>query len=62
MIGKFAKAIANLMIAETLATNGVEIANTMIGNDLLAIYWSLLVNWLCKALVQIGKPWYKKLE
>ena len=31
-IGKFSNAIDNLMIGKTLATNGEEITNAMIGN------------------------------
>ena len=38
-IGKFSIAIGKLMIGKTLATNGEEIANAIIGNDVLAIYW-----------------------
>ena len=38
-IGKFSNAISKLMIGKTLATNGEEITNAMIGNDVLAIYW-----------------------
>ena len=38
-IGKFPNAIGKLMIGKTLATNGEEITNAMIGNDVLAIYW-----------------------
>ena len=38
-IGKFPSAIGKLMIDKTLATNGEEITNAMIGNDVLAIYW-----------------------
>ena len=38
-IGKFPSAIGKLMIGKTLATNGEEIANAMIGNDALANYW-----------------------
>ena len=38
-IGKFSIAIGKLMIGKTLATNGEEITNAMIGNDVLAIYW-----------------------
>ena len=38
-IGKSPNAIGKLMIGKTLAANGEEITNAMIGNDLLAIYW-----------------------
>ena len=38
-IGKFSSAIGKLMIGKTLATNGEEITNVMIGNDVLANYW-----------------------
>ena len=38
-IGKFHNAIGKLMIGKTLAGNGEEITNAMIGNDALAIYW-----------------------
>ena len=38
-IGKSPNATGKLMIGKTLAANGEEIANAMIGNDLLAIYW-----------------------
>ena len=38
-IGKFPSAIGKLMIRKTLATNGNEITNAMIGNDELASYW-----------------------
>ena len=37
-IGKFLSTIGKLMIGETLATNGEEITNVMIGNDELANY------------------------
>ena len=37
--GKFPSAIGKLMIGKTLATNGEEITNAMIGNDVLANYW-----------------------
>ena len=37
-IGKFSSAIGKLMIGKTLATNGEEITNAMIGNDVLANY------------------------
>ena len=37
-IGKFPNAIGKLMIGKTLAANGVEITNAMIGNAVLAIY------------------------
>ena len=39
VIGKFSIAIGKLLIGKTLATNGEEITNAMIGNDVLAIYW-----------------------
>ena len=38
-IGKFPSAIGKLMIGKALATNGEEITNAMIGNDVLANYW-----------------------
>ena len=38
-ICKFPNAFGKLMIGKTLATNGEEITNAMIGNDVLAIYW-----------------------
>ena len=38
-MGKFPSAIGKLMIGKTLATNGEEITNAMIGNDVLANYW-----------------------
>ena len=38
-VGKFPSTICKLMIGKALATNGEEIANAMIGNDVLAIYW-----------------------
>ena len=38
-IGKFPSAIGKLMIGKTLATNGEEITNAMIANDVLANYW-----------------------
>ena len=38
-IGKFHSVIGKLMISKTLATNGEEITNVMIGNDVLANYW-----------------------
>ena len=38
-IGKFPSVIGKLMIGKTLATNGEEITNAMIGNDVLANYW-----------------------
>ena len=37
-VGKFPSAIGKLMIGKTLATNGEEITNAMIGNDELANY------------------------
>ena len=36
------------MIGKTLATNVEEIINATIGNDLMAIDWQSLVNWLWK--------------
>ena len=56
-IGKFPSVIGKLMIGKTLATNGEEITNAMIDNDVLANYLWSLVNWLCKALGQIGNDW-----
>ena len=38
-IGKFPSVIGKLMIGKTLATNGEEITNAMIGNDVLENYW-----------------------
>ena len=38
-IGKFLNAIGKLMIGKILATNGEEITNAIIGDDVLAIYW-----------------------
>ena len=38
-ISKFPNAIGKLMIGKTLATNGEEITNAMIGNAVLVIYW-----------------------
>ena len=38
-IGKFSNAIGKLIIGKTLATNGEEITNAMIGDYALAIYW-----------------------
>ena len=38
-ISKFSSAIDKLMIGKTLATNGEEITNVMIGNDVLGNYW-----------------------
>ena len=37
-VGKFPSAIGKLMIGKTLATNGEEINNAMIGNDVLTNY------------------------
>ena len=37
-IGKFPSAIGKLVIGKTVATNGEEITNAMIGNDELANY------------------------
>ena len=56
-IGKFPNGIGKLVIGRILATNREEITNAMIGNAGLAIYWQSLVNWLCKALDQIGNDW-----
>ena len=39
VIGEFASAIGKLMVGKTLDTNGEEITNALIGNDVLAIYW-----------------------
>ena len=39
VIGKFVSAIGKLMIGKTLATNGEEITNAVIGNDVLANCW-----------------------
>ena len=49
-IDKFPNAMDKLMMGKILASNEEEIANAMIGNDVLAIYWKVLINWLCKAL------------
>ena len=38
-IGKFPSVIGKLMIGKTLATNGEEFINAMIGNDELVNYW-----------------------
>ena len=38
-VGKSSIAIGKLMIGKTMSTNGEEITNAMIGNDVLAIYW-----------------------
>ena len=56
-IGKFPSAICKLIFGKTLANNGEEINNALIGNDVLANYCWLLVNWLFKALGQIGNDW-----
>ena len=37
--GKFSSAIGKLMTGKTLATNGEEITDIMIGNDVLISYW-----------------------
>ena len=55
--GKFASAIGKLMMGKILATNREDITNAMIGNNVLANYWWSLVDWLCKALGQIGNDW-----
>ena len=51
---KFPNIFGKLMIGKTLASNEEVINNTMLGNDILAIYWKSLLNWSCKALGQIG--------
>ena len=38
-IGKFPNVIGKLTTGKTLASNGEEITNTMIGNGGLVIYW-----------------------
>ena len=38
-IGKFPNTIGKLMLGKTLTTNGEEITNARIGNNVLAIYW-----------------------
>ena len=38
-IGKFSITIGKLIIGKALATNGEEITNAMIDNNILAIYW-----------------------
>ena len=38
-ITKFSNAIGKLMIGKTLATNGEEITNAMIRNDVLVNHW-----------------------
>ena len=38
-IGKSPIAIGKLMVSKLMATNGEEITNAMIGNNILAIYW-----------------------
>ena len=38
-IGKFRNVTGKLMIGKTLASNGEEITNPMVGNTVLAIYW-----------------------
>ena len=38
-IGKFPSAIGKLMIGKTLATNGEEVTNVMIRNNVLGNYW-----------------------
>ena len=37
--GKFSSAIGKLMTGKTLATNGEEITDIMIANDVLISYW-----------------------
>ena len=39
------------------STSGEKSANTMIGNDVLAVNWQSLVIWLCKELDQISIEW-----
>ena len=39
IIGKFSSAIGKLMIGKTLATNGEEVTNVMIRNNVLGNYW-----------------------
>ena len=57
-IGKFPNAIGELMIGKTLPITNCELdTNVVIGNNVLAIYWWSLVNWLCKPLNQIGNDW-----
>lgn len=54
-IDKIPNAIGKLMMGKTLASSEEEITNVMVGNDVLAIHWKVLVNLLCKALgSQIG--------
>ena len=54
-IDKIPNAIGKLMMGKTLASSEEEITNAMVGNDVLAIHWKVLVNLLCKALgSQIG--------
>ena len=45
-IGKFSSTIGKLMIVKTLATNGEEIMNVMIGigNDWWLMYWQITGN------------------
>ena len=38
-IDKFPSAIGKLMIGKTLATNGEEVTNVMIRNNVLGNYW-----------------------
>ena len=38
-IDKFSNAVGKLLINKILATNEEKITNTMIGNDVLEIYW-----------------------
>ena len=52
-IDKIPNAIGKLMMGKTLASSEEEITkitNVMVGNDVLAIHWKVLVNLLCKAL------------
>ena len=53
------------MTDKTLASIGEEITNAMIGNDVLAIYWQSLVNWLCMdwtRLLMIGKTLVEQIR
>ena len=38
-IGKFPSVIGNLIIDKILDTNGKEVTNLIIGNDVLVNYW-----------------------
>ena len=57
-IARFPNAIDKLMNGKLLATNGEEITNAMIGNDILAICYKLLGEWFFEALGQIGNEWW----